>query len=223
MQKEIVKWIDDGKYAVGDRLPSENTIAELTSTGRSSVREAIRLLSSVGILTVRRGSGTYVASTKEEKKYTASSLINIMYATNAAPVHMVQMRAVLERAVVHFVSEFASDEQLQALDDQNNKLADLMARSEPISKQNDVVIEFRRMLAELTTNPIISTLYKEMLEIPVVGVAELSEENKGAAYLIYLENRRLVSALKHRNTAIAESAINSWMSDDYLQRHTAAT
>lgn len=47
----------------GDRLPNEADLAGRLGAGRSSVREAMKLLASRNIVTVRQGSGTYVAST----------------------------------------------------------------------------------------------------------------------------------------------------------------
>ena len=49
--------------AVGAKLPNEFELGDRFSVGRSTIREAVKLLISRGILEVRRGSGTYVVST----------------------------------------------------------------------------------------------------------------------------------------------------------------
>ena len=46
----------------GDRLPNETILSERLNAGRSSVREAMKLLASRNIVTIRQGSGTYIAS-----------------------------------------------------------------------------------------------------------------------------------------------------------------
>ena len=51
-----------GAYHVGDRLPNESELSELFSVGRSTIREAMRVLSSHGLIEVRHGEGTYVAA-----------------------------------------------------------------------------------------------------------------------------------------------------------------
>ena len=53
--------VSERKYAPGDRLPSENILAEELGISRTTLREAIRLLTAQGLLNVRRGSGTYVS------------------------------------------------------------------------------------------------------------------------------------------------------------------
>lgn len=53
--------IIDGEYAPGSRLPSETMISEQYGVSRVTVRTALKLLESQGIVDVRHGSGTYVA------------------------------------------------------------------------------------------------------------------------------------------------------------------
>lgn len=46
----------------GDKLPNEAHLAKELNIGRSSLREAMKLLAPRNIVTIRQGSGTYVAS-----------------------------------------------------------------------------------------------------------------------------------------------------------------
>ena len=48
--------IDDGSLGVGDRLPAERELAARFGVSRTSVREAIRVLEVMGIVSVRRGA-----------------------------------------------------------------------------------------------------------------------------------------------------------------------
>lgn len=48
-------------YKYGEKLPNENELSEKLGISRATLREAIRILSSEGILTVKRGLGTYVS------------------------------------------------------------------------------------------------------------------------------------------------------------------
>ncbi|WP_341838370.1 FadR/GntR family transcriptional regulator [Chitinophaga pollutisoli] len=49
-------------YAVGDRLPAEPELMAQFGVGRSTVREAVRLLVNAGMLRVQQGQGTFVTS-----------------------------------------------------------------------------------------------------------------------------------------------------------------
>jgi GntR family transcriptional repressor for pyruvate dehydrogenase complex len=52
--------ISNGKYEVGERLPSERELAERLGVHRSSVREALKKLEQVGMIAIRPGGGARV-------------------------------------------------------------------------------------------------------------------------------------------------------------------
>ncbi|MGW4480648.1 FadR/GntR family transcriptional regulator [Rhodococcus triatomae] len=52
--------IENGDWAVGERIPTEPDLMTELGVGRNTVREAIKTLTSTGILEIRRGSGTFV-------------------------------------------------------------------------------------------------------------------------------------------------------------------
>ncbi len=54
--------IAQGRLAVGERLPSERELSEQLGVSRTIVREAIRVLASQGILTVRQGRRAVVTA-----------------------------------------------------------------------------------------------------------------------------------------------------------------
>lgn len=53
------------RWAVGEKLPNEATLSETLSVSRGTIREAVRVLASQGLLETRQGSGTYVLSTTD--------------------------------------------------------------------------------------------------------------------------------------------------------------
>lgn len=60
--ESIREMISSGELGPGDRLPPEHELAERLGVSRGSLREAVRALSQVNVLDVRRGDGTYVTS-----------------------------------------------------------------------------------------------------------------------------------------------------------------
>lgn len=57
--------IEQGHWAIGDRLPVEADLSESLGVSRNTVREAVRVLVHVGMLETRQGDGTYVRATKD--------------------------------------------------------------------------------------------------------------------------------------------------------------
>ena len=62
LSEDIIAFILKENLQPGDKLPNETVLSERLNAGRSSVREAMKLLASRNIVTIRQGSGTYIAS-----------------------------------------------------------------------------------------------------------------------------------------------------------------
>ena len=58
--EQIIAIIHTGQYSPGDRLPGERKLAEQLQVGRTSVREAMRQLATMGLVESRHGLGTFV-------------------------------------------------------------------------------------------------------------------------------------------------------------------
>jgi len=57
---ELRAAIADGEFAAGARLPSENQLTERFRTSRPTVRRALALLKSQGLVTTEQGRGAFV-------------------------------------------------------------------------------------------------------------------------------------------------------------------
>ena len=60
--------IESGRLIAGDRLPPERELSEGLGVNRLTLRHALRVLESQGLLIRRQGSGTYVADPKIERQ-----------------------------------------------------------------------------------------------------------------------------------------------------------
>ena len=61
ISEDIISFILDQHLQPGDKLPNEAILSKQLDIGRSSLREAMKLLASRNIVTIKQGSGTYVA------------------------------------------------------------------------------------------------------------------------------------------------------------------
>ncbi|MEG1886694.1 MAG: GntR family transcriptional regulator, partial [Oscillospiraceae bacterium] len=77
----IVSRISSGEFSQGDKIPSENELAERFSFSRQTVRQAIANLESGGILVRIKGCGTFVGNAPtrfREKTYTLGVVISCL-------------------------------------------------------------------------------------------------------------------------------------------------
>ncbi|APT84971.1 FadR/GntR family transcriptional regulator [Corynebacterium aquilae] len=63
IRDEITEYIIQEGLDAGDPIPTEAQLVEITGASRSSVREALKVMETMGIVTIKRGHGTFVADT----------------------------------------------------------------------------------------------------------------------------------------------------------------
>src|ERR1051326_3600983 len=64
--RQIKTMISEGRLKSGDQLPPERDLAEKFVVSRTSVREALRALESVGLIEIRPGEGAFVKEVSVE-------------------------------------------------------------------------------------------------------------------------------------------------------------
>ncbi len=74
IKNNLKKMIKEENLQSGDKVPSENEIAELNKVSKATVRRALMALVKEGVLFREQGKGTFVA----EKDYKSNGMVNIL-------------------------------------------------------------------------------------------------------------------------------------------------
>ena len=91
--EQLRQQITEGTYRAGDKLPTEPELMKTFGVGRSSVREAVKLLVNMGVVRVQQGSGTFVAVPSNNDD------VNIKMST-ADRTELDEVRKILDIAIV---------------------------------------------------------------------------------------------------------------------------
>ncbi|HEY3541821.1 MAG TPA: FadR/GntR family transcriptional regulator [Gaiellaceae bacterium] len=110
---ELRSYIEQNGLAAGQKLPPERVFLEQLGVSRSSLREAIRVLSTLGIVDVRHGDGMYVGPGVDGDG-DASALFDASEAN--ALRNLVETRLGIELAAVTAATQRLSDEDIDALE-----------------------------------------------------------------------------------------------------------
>ena len=107
VEDQIYHYILDTPIEPGSKLPNEFALGEKFRVGRSTIREAVKLLSSKGIVEVRQGSGTYVVTTVKG----LSDPLNLrsVQDKNALAFDLVNVRLLLEPCIAERSEEHTSE------------------------------------------------------------------------------------------------------------------
>lgn len=101
-------------YAFGEKLPNENELSELLGISRTTLREAIRILTSEGILTVRRGRGTFVS--EQADQYAVSGIdLQSMSQMKITLRDLYETRMIFEPEAAALACKRAADTEIQKI------------------------------------------------------------------------------------------------------------
>jgi GntR family transcriptional regulator, transcriptional repressor for pyruvate dehydrogenase complex len=111
---KIRELILSGELQPGDQLPQETLLADELGISRNSMREAVRVLEQMRVLTVRHGSGTYVSSLEP-----AVLLDGISFAVEMMRDHtlleVIEVRQLLEPAATRLAVQRMTPEKLHTI------------------------------------------------------------------------------------------------------------
>jgi GntR family transcriptional repressor for pyruvate dehydrogenase complex len=98
----------------GDRLPAERELAATMGVSRSSLREALRALTVLGVTEMRHGTGTYISSLEPE--LLVRHLSFVLSLSDQASDQLFEARKVVEPAMAALAAERIDDGTLDLLD-----------------------------------------------------------------------------------------------------------
>lgn len=111
---QFTQMIKDGALKVGDKLPPERVLSEQFGVGRSTLREALKSMASMGLIQSRQGEGTFIADIDFDSIKTPLQWSIFL---NPSPINeLVDLRMLLELAMVKSACENRSEKDLVLLD-----------------------------------------------------------------------------------------------------------
>jgi GntR family transcriptional repressor for pyruvate dehydrogenase complex len=110
---QIRTLIAEGKLKPGDRLPPERELAQLMNVSRTSVREAIQTLATMGMVTIKKGQGIFIA--QNDVCSLMNTLGEFLVVKKDEIKELLEVRKVLETQAIALAVERATDEEIQTL------------------------------------------------------------------------------------------------------------
>lgn len=195
---KINEIIEEDKLTIGDRLPSERELADRLKVGRSSVREALRALELLGLISTRRGEGTFI------QDHTAHRLVEILaffiLRNQKSKKDLLEARKIIEVDIIRLAAERIDDEEIRYLDK-------IIEQSEVKLIKGELPVEedylFHEKIALASKNNLLYKIWKPIVEYGKT-ILEESLERTGRPEISILEHKSILQALKERNIAEAE-------------------
>ncbi len=194
-----------GNLGIGSRLPPERTLAEQLNVGRNSVREALRILEIMGIVTSTQGAGHFIAGNFE------SSLVetmSIMFLLNKLSFQQVsQLRYALEKQAYALAALHISEDDLR-------ELQTIISRLDMgVSEEENVLLDKRLhyTIARASNNILIVEILNALSDVMDRFIADLrmdimSEEHRREK--LFAAHRKMVECIVNKDLAGGYAAVD---------------
>ena len=212
---DILRRVAAGELRPGDRLPSEPELGAQLGLSRSSLREAVKALSLINVLDVRRGDGTYVTSLDPGLLMDAMSFA-VEFHHDRSVMHFLEVRRILEPAAMALAATAMSDDDIAAL----GELLDRLPPEPGVEEMVDNDLEFHRRIARGSGNPVLASLIDSVSSRTQRARIWRGITQASAVHRTLDEHRAIVAALARRRPEVAHACavvhiagVEQWLRD----------
>ncbi len=203
---QIASELEAKHWQPGEKLPSEAELCEVFNVGRSTLREALKSLSFIGIIRMRAGGGSYVAEQRSKYMEGPQLLAKGVLNTEKGVKDVCEARLLIETELAGLCAQKATAQDLRNLE----MIVREMKNVEEGSRQSfvDLDLSFHMAIASAAGNDVLTELLKHIRE----GLQEFIEKSlrlPAGTELAYKQHRALFEVLKQRNPATARRAMRS--------------
>ncbi len=185
-----------GQLRPGDRLPPERDLCERFGVSRVTVREALRMLESAGLVEIRVGARGGAFVTAPSSNRVGEGLADLLTLAVISAADFAEVRLILEVAIVPLVCERATEDDLARLDE-------ICERSEVALRNGQYTIDlslgFHAAVARSTHNPALEMLVESFRGPILMSLQETGEVAPETADLGTREHERFTEAVRRRD------------------------
>lgn len=203
--RSLLDYLLTGDLVPGQKIPSERQLAEALSIGRSTVREAIKSLSLLGLLEQRIGDGTYLS--KSSSDLLPQVIEWGLLLGEKRLDDLLEARYELEVLLAGWAAERRSDEQLARLQD---LVKEMRAAGDDFDRYVAADTAFHLLLAEASGNSVFAgvlTNVRSMVQAWASRVIRTAGETKTSLAM----HEPIFRAVKKGDVAAARKAMKAHM------------
>lgn len=214
--RDIANYIVDADLPEGARLPREKEMLEMMGVGRMTLREALRLLETQGVIDIRSGAQGGPVVRRPQPEDLAGNLTLVLQFHGASLSDVMLARQALEPLIARLAATHATDEQLDELAGTIEKMRRHAGREDVFLRENE---RFHQLVAEASGSVslrVFSATLKNIASGEDAGVEYRPEQHVAVARA----HGRILTALRNRRPAAAEKAMQEHLEEaaTYWQR-----
>lgn len=205
---QIKKLIAQGKLQPGDRLPPERELCSLLNVSRTSIREALKILTALGLVDIRHGQGVFVAEMNTDQVIV--QLASLLVARQDSIKDLFEIRKIIETQAAAWAAERAAEDEIEdivaiaGVSVERVEAGDLS-----LTEAKELDTRFHNTIAEATHNAVLVRIMYNLLDI-------LSESRSQS---LVIPHRAEKSTYEHRDIAARIEGRDIRGAGDAMLRH----
>jgi GntR family transcriptional repressor for pyruvate dehydrogenase complex len=160
--EQLLERIHGGEFAPNQRLPTERELGELFGVSRGVIREAIKVLNSMGVVESRQGSGTYVSDNLAPS--VSRALVLSAKPEEASLLSLMELRQSIEVLAARLAAERRSDDEIEEMKAAARHTI-TAAEEDNVHDFEDADVRFHRLVVEAARNPFLVTIHAAVRDI----------------------------------------------------------
>lgn len=197
----LQNYIIDSDLKPGTAIMAEREMASRFGVGRYSLREALRVAQSQGLIEINQGCRPRVAKPSSQA---AAQVLSLNIRRSARTLtHLVEARIYIECGIARYAAQRRTEAHVKAL---SETIADMQSHKEDTKRCVDSDMEFHNILLQAAGN--------EVFEIMLHPLAELLRESRGKTMAVDVEraicgHQAILDAIRAGNPSQAEHAMRN--------------
>lgn len=201
---ELRQFILQNRFEPGQRLPTTAELASRFEVGTPTMREALRKLETMGVVSMKHGSRIYVGERPAGLLHpTAGALLE--RPTKRLLLDLIEARMPIEGLAARSAARNITDEQLAALDQLLEKAKENLNDDEV---RHGVNVAFHRGIAEASGNTVLPEILGVLSDL-FAGEQRLIINIYGSPQKDHSEHMALLDALRRRDAELAVKRMGS--------------
>ncbi|GAA3948505.1 GntR family transcriptional regulator [Chitinophaga oryziterrae] len=204
--QRLQEQISRGTYKPAEKLPTEPALMQEFGVGRSTIREAVRILANGGVVRVQQGLGTFVEEGGSIEEPLPQRLKRAQFAD------LDEVRQLLEMKIAQKAALNRSDTDIEKMELHLKKRKEAI-NAELVAACIQADIDFHVSIAEASGNSILSDLYKTVASHLKKHFAEIFNSVESFRSTQQLHKNLL-------NSIIAQDGQKAWQWAQRITQHS---
>lgn len=205
LSQYILDGLIDGSIGAGDRLPSERELAERLQVGRSTLREATKVLIILGLLEVRVGQGTFIADGSSD--FYAAPLAWGLIIGEQSISELIEARSLLDCEAAYLAAQRATEDELQDIRDAYSAMR-IASESNELMLVTEADVRFHMAIAVAAHNTVIYQTIRTIRRLLEIWIRKVLVD-RDAVKVTLAEHEKVYECLMARDPVGAQNAMRA--------------